>query len=318
MFMPPGASTVAAEVDLLYYFIYWVSVFFFIVITVGTLWFAIRYRRKPGETSRLTPGITHHLGLEVFWTVIPTILMFVIFVWGFRSFMHLMVIPGNAMEIKVDAKQWDWYFKYNEGIVSPNKLVVPVGKPIKLLMKSRDVIHSFYIPDYRVKWDVVPNRYSSLWFEALEPGEHDIFCTEFCGNDHSRMIARVHALTPEAYARWLKEAGGIRKGETCEEFGKRLYVENGCNACHTVDGSPSVGPSWKGIWGSLGKLADGSTVKVDENYIRESILEPEKKIVKGYKPQMSSFAGLLDDEAIGCLIEFIKAQGATSGGDGDE
>ncbi len=297
--LPPPASTIASEYDALFYFIYGLSVFFFVIICSGTVFFAIKYRAKKGDEEKLTSGFCHSTPLELLWSVIPTLLMFVIFVWGFKLYMRYFVIPANATEIKVTAWQWNWNFTYGEGAQS-NVLVVPKGKPVKLLMSSNDVIHSLFIPDFRVKMDVLPNRYSSMWFQCDYEGEYDLYCTEYCGQQHSTMVTRVIVKSESDYQKWIEENSVTPAGDV-------LYNRYGCNTCHSLDGSANNGPSFKNLFGKKKMLTDGSTVDVDENYLRESILNPQAKIVKGYEPVMPTFQNTISDDKLDSLILFIKS-----------
>lgn len=305
VWLPEAASTVAGEVDALFYFIFYASLFFFVLVTSAMVYFAIRYRKRGKRV--LTSSISHNTALEVTWTVIPTILVFVIFIWGFKDFLNLHVVPRGATEIKVTGQKWFWSFDYPEGLSVVNELTVPVNKPIKLLMASKDVIHSFYVPSFRVKMDVVPNRYSIIWFEATQTGEYNLFCTEFCGKGHSEMIGKVNVVTEEEYENWLLENADPSEGLTMEEFGAKLYKSKACVTCHTIDGTASQGPSFLGIYGKNEQLTDGSSVLVDENYLRESFLNPAAKIVKGYQPVMPPYQGLLNDKEVDALIAYIKS-----------
>ncbi len=305
VWLPEAASTVAGEVDALFYFIFYASLFFFVLVTSAMVYFAIRYRKRGKRV--LTSSISHNTALEVTWTVIPTILVFVIFIWGFKDFLNLHVVPRGATEIKVTGQKWFWSFDYPEGLSVVNELTVPVNKPIKLLMASKDVIHSFYVPSFRVKMDVVPNRYSIIWFEATQTGEYNLFCTEFCGKGHSEMIGKVNVVTEEEYENWLLENADPSEGLTMEEFGAKLYKSKACVTCHTIDGTASQGPSLLGIYGKNEQLTDGSSVLVDENYLRESFLNPAAKIVKGYQPVMPPYQGLLNDKEVDALIAYIKS-----------
>ncbi len=305
VWLPEAASTVAGEVDALFYFIFYASLFFFVLVTSAMVYFAFRYRKRGKRV--LTSSISHNTALEVTWTVIPTILVFVIFIWGFKDFLNLHVVPRGATEIKVTGQKWFWSFDYPEGLSVVNELTVPVNKPIKLLMASKDVIHSFYVPSFRVKMDVVPNRYSIIWFEATQPGEYNLFCTEFCGKGHSEMIGKVNVVTEEEYEDWLLENADPSEGLTMEEFGAKLYKSKACVTCHTIDGTASQGPSFLGIYGKNEQLTDGSSVLVDENYLRESFLNPAAKIVKGYQPVMPPYQGLLNDKEVDALIAYIKS-----------
>ncbi len=305
VWLPKAASTVASEVDALFYFIFYASLFFFVLVTFAMIYFAIRYRKKGKFT--LTSSISHNTALEVTWTVIPTILVFVIFIWGFKDFLNLNVVPRGAMEIKVTGQKWFWSFDYPEGLTVVNDLTVPVNKPIKLLMSSKDVIHSFFVPSFRVKMDVVPNRYSIIWFEANQTGEFNLFCTEFCGKGHSEMIGKVKVVTQDEYENWLAANADPSEGLTMEEFGEKLYKSKACVTCHSIDGSANQGPTLKGIFGKSEQMTDGTTIVVDENYLRESMLEPAAKVVKGFQPVMPPYQGLLNDKEVDALIAYIKS-----------
>jgi cytochrome c oxidase subunit 2 len=270
------------------------------------VFFAARYRRR-GEAPRLTPGLTHNTLLEVTWIVIPLILVGILFVWGFKGFLRLSVVPKDAMEIKVTGQKWFWSFMYPEGASTINELVVPAGKPVKLLMSSQDVIHSFYVPDFRIKRDVLPNRYSIAWFEAPNVGEHNLFCAEYCGTSHSAMIGKVRVVGEREFQEWLTTTMMTGKGMNPAEFGAKLYVSKTCATCHSIDGRAMNGPSFQGVFGHEVTLADGSKVTVDENYIRESILNPQAKVVLGFEPIMPTFQGLVQNHEIDALIAFIKS-----------
>lgn len=298
--LPPQASTIAPEIDGLFYFIFWISVFFFFLVGIGTVYFAIRYRRKSAKNV-LTADFSHSLPLELTWTIVPTILFFVIFFWGWHIYIRAKVIPGNALEVRVTAAQWSWNFQYeNDG--TDNQLVVPVGQPIKLRLESKDVIHSVYIPDFRVKWDALPNRYTSMWFTPTVEGEFDLLCTEFCGNAHSKMNTLVRVVSREKYDEYLES---IIPREITDR--PALFRKQACHTCHNVENYETlIGPSLKGVFGKEETLADGSTVLVDENYIRESILEPGAKVVAGFAPQMPSYQGRLNQYELEALIQYIK------------
>jgi len=302
--VPPEASTVARETDSLIIFIANAGAILFVALTLVSLYYLWKYRRT-GEKPTFTSPISHNNRLEIIWTLIPTVLVFMIFFWGFRSYMDMRVVPANSMQIKVTGKKWFWAFDYPSGTNSVNELVVPVGKPIKALISSTDVIHSFYIPAFRIKMDAVPNRYTTVAFTPTEVGTYDIFCAEYCGTSHSGMIGKVHVKTEAEYKKWLEEAESGGKMAPAE-FGAKLYVSRACATCHSIDGSANTGPTWKGIFGKKHKMADGSEVLVDENYIRQSILEPNAKVVAGYQPVMPTYQGLLKDKQIDALIEYIK------------
>jgi cytochrome c oxidase subunit 2 len=306
LLLPPQSSTIAPDVDALWTFLIYLSIFFFTLITGLVIYFAIRYRRR-GEAT-LTTALHDNLKLEVTWIVIPVILIGILFVWGARGFVRMSVVPKDALEIKVTAQKWFWSFTYPEGISTIQELVVPAGKPIKLLMSSQDVIHSFFVPDFRIKRDVLPNRYSITWFEAPRPGEHHLFCAEYCGTEHSKMIGKVRVLGEREYAEWLENSSVSGEGMTLAEYGAKLYVAKTCNTCHSIDGKAGNGPSFLNRFGRTITLDDGATTIMDENYIRESILNPQRKVSAGYEAIMPTFQGLVKDREIDALIAFIKSQ----------
>lgn len=302
--LPPGKSTVASEVDALFHFINVTSIILLAGITISIIYFAWKYRRRSEDD--VTPVITHNSKLEITWSVIPLILVMIVFGWAITGYMTLTNAPSDAYEVRVVGTSWNWQFHYETGHVSAGDLYVPANRPVKLLMSSNDVIHSFYVPDFRVKQDVLPNRMTSLWFEATEPGQSIVFCTEYCGMAHSDMLATVHVLPEEDFEVWLAEAGSADDDMSPVELGEALVQRNGCNTCHSTDGSDLVGPSFQGIWDSERTMQDGETVTVDENYIRESILEPNARVVEGFDPVMPPFEGTLDDRQIDAIIEYIK------------
>lgn len=302
--LPPAKSTMAGETDALFHFINVTSAILLIGITIAILYFAWRYRRK--SENDVTPVLSHNSKLEITWSVIPLILVMIVFGWGFTGFMNLEAPPEDAYEIRVVARSWSWEFRYPTGYVSPNELHVPADRPVKLVMSSDDVIHSFYVPDFRVKKDVLPNRYTSVWFEAIEPGESQIFCTEYCGMAHSDMLATTIVHTQEDFDTWLATAGSADDDLEPAELGEQLVQRNACNTCHSTDGSTLQGPSFQGSWGSERELENGETVTVDENYVRESILEPNAKVAAGFDPVMPSFSGSLNDRQIDAIIEYLK------------
>ncbi len=304
LWLPQQASTIAPDVDALFYFVYWISIFFLAVITFGVVYFAVKYRRR-GKRDQLTTGPTGNHRLELTWSIIPTLIVLVMFGWGFKVYLRMNVIPKGAMEIKVTGYQWAWLFDYPHGFSVGKELVVPKDKPIKLLMSSKDVIHSFYVPAFRVKMDVLPNRYTSIWFQAPREGEYQIFCTEYCGKGHSEMLGTVKVVSQPDYEKWLEEQAS-NSGQPPEVLGEKLFTTRACNTCHSTDGSKSVGPSWKGVFGSKEELASGETIVVDENYVRESILNPHAKVVKGFNPVMPTFQGILKDKDIDALIAYMK------------
>ncbi|MCC5939955.1 MAG: cytochrome c oxidase subunit II [Balneolaceae bacterium] len=302
--LPPAKSTTAEATDALFHFINVTSVILLVGITIAILYFSWKYRRRSDDD--VTPVIAHNSKLEITWSVIPLILVLIVFGWGFSGYLNLITPPDDAYEIRVVGKSWLWEFHYETGHVSVNELHVPVNRPVKLIMSSDDVLHSLYIPDYRVKMDVLPNRYTSLWFEATEIGESIIFCTEYCGTAHSNMLATAYVHSAEDFETWLETAGSADDDMDPVELGERLVTRNACNTCHSADGSRLTGPTFQGLWMSERTMEDGEVVTADENYIRESILEPNARINQGYDPVMPSYAGSLNDRQIDAIIEYIK------------
>ncbi len=302
--LPPAKSTLADNTDALFNFINVTSLVFLIGITIAIVFFAWKYRRRSEDD--VTPVITHNNKLEITWSVIPLILVIIVFGWGYTGYMNKTTPPDDSYEIRAVGKKWLWEFHYPTGHVSVGELHVPVDRPVKLVMSSTDVIHSLYIPDFRVKQDVLPNRYTSLWFEATETGESVVFCTEYCGNAHSNMMATTFVHTQDDFETWLETAGSADDNLSPVELGEALTQRNACVTCHSTDGSVLQGPSFQGLFGSEVTLQNGETVTADENYIRESVLNPQAKIHEGFQPVMPSFAGTLDDDQINAIIEYIK------------
>jgi len=307
-FLPPAKSTLASEYDALFNFVHISSFILIVGIIAALIYFIVKYRRK--SENEMTPVITHNNKLEITWSVIPLVLVLIIFGWGFKNFMLMTTPPDDAYEIQVTGQQWLWQFQYDNGAQTTNELHVPAGRPIKLVMSSRDVIHSFFVPDYRIKQDVVPGQYTQAWFNAPEPGESIIFCTEYCGTAHSDMLGTIVVHEQDEFETWLASnaggAGGPPSDLTPAEWGKQLAEQYACTTCHSTDGTRLVGPSWQGKFGSEERLTDGTSVTVDENYIRESILEPNAKVVEGFPAVMNTYQGQLNDEQINAIIEYIK------------
>lgn len=300
---PPQASTFAKDVDVLYYFIHYLSVFFWVLIVVGIVYFVWRYRRGHKEGV----GPSHNLPLELTWSIIPLILVVAIFLWGFKTFMVISRAPGDAETINVTGQKWSWNFEYPNGFQQMGELHVQLDKPYKLVMTSNDVIHSFFVPSFRNKMDVVPGRYTTFWFQPTMLGEHQVFCTEFCGDSHSDMLAKIIVHDEAGYQEWLESTQVEDTTTPLPELGERIFAGKGvCFTCHSLDGSAKVGPTFQGLFGKEEQLADGSTVTVDEEYIRESILQPNAKVVQGFAPTMPTYQGQLTDREVSGLIEYIK------------
>jgi cytochrome c oxidase subunit 2 len=304
--LPRQAATNAADVDNLYMFIVWLTIFFFF-FNAGLIFYAVRrWRRRSAHDE--TPHITHNTKLEILWSVVPAIVVFIIFFWGFQGFIRSAVAPNEALEIVVTAKKWVWQFEYPDGTRSLNDLHVPVNTPVKLIMHSEDVIHSFFVPTFRRKADVLPNRYTEMWFNATEAGQHTVLCTEYCGKGHSDMLARIFIDSPADYETFLREGDEQTRTMPLAELGKLVYENKGCATCHSLDGTRGQGPSFKGVFGRVERGADGKEFKADENYIRQSILYPQAVVVQGYEPIMPTFQGLLREREILAMIEFLKTQ----------
>ena len=303
---PQPASDLAESLDSLFYFIYYGSIALFTAILVVLFYFIFKYRSTP-KRRIATSQVNHNNVIEIAWTIIPLLLCIFIFAWGFKDFLKLHVSPVNAKEIYVKAQKWSWSFEYpTDGVVLANKLVVPVDQDIKLRMSSIDVIHSFYLPNFRVKRDVLPNRYSTVWFKANRVGKFQIFCTEFCGDRHSFMLADLEVLSKEDYSIWLENKKNSSWDKLpLKDVGKKVYDLN-CAACHSLDGKRLIGPTWKGLYNAERTLKDGSKVIADPTYLRVSILNPNDEIVAGYPVPMPTFKGILTERQIDGVIEFIK------------
>jgi cytochrome c oxidase subunit II len=298
---PDQASTIARGVDNLHFFLTGVTLFFTVLIFSTILYFAVKYRRR-SEDER-PPEIHGSVPLEVVWTLIPALLCGVMFVWASSLYFRNSRPPTASTEVFVIGKQWMWHLQHPEGPREINELHVPVGVPIKLTMISQDVIHDFYIPAFRIKRDVLPSRYSSIWFQATKTGKFHLFCAQYCGADHSEMVGWVEVMTPSDYQQWL--SGGMQ-GETMAQGGARLYGQLGCITCHGT----GKGPSLVGLYGKPVKLASGETVIADEVYIRESVLVPSAKIVAGYTAIMPTFKTQVNEEQILQLIAYLRSLAA--------
>jgi cytochrome c oxidase subunit 2 len=306
-FFPEQASNFAFEMDMFYLFLVGVTVFFTLVVAVAATYFLIRYRRRSrGEVPEQIEG---NLKLEILWTVIPFLISMFIFAWGAKLYYQAYTPPKDALEIFITGKQWMWRAQHPDGQREINELHVPLGRRIKLTMTSEDVIHAYFIPAFRTKTDVVPGRYTNSWFTPTKVGTYHLFCAEYCGTQHSGMIGKVVVMDYPDYQNWLR---GVPKDKTPAEAGAQLFTSNACNNCH-LDNNTGRGPSLQNLYGSEVKLADGSTVKVDEAYLRESILNPGAKVVAGYTNDMPTFQGLLTEEQVAMIIQYIKSVGPRQG-----
>ena len=302
-FMPPQATEVAQSVDQLYEFLLIISFIACVLVIGGLIFFAIKYRRQGPDDK--TPYIAHNGTAEFLWSFIPFVLFMACFVWGWIVYSKLRTMPTDALEIMVQGQKWNWTFNYKNGRSSPGEMYVPVGQNVRLIMGSTDVIHSFYIPAFRYKQDVVPGRYTSLWFKAEKEGDYHVFCAEYCGDGHSGMHAKIHVVPREKFEEWL--GNDPYKDLPLVEVGKKVYGAR-CIACHYLTDKKNVGPGWKGIFGSMAQVEGGPDALVDENYLRESIVYPNAKIVLGYpKGVMPTYAGQLTEQEITGAIEYIKS-----------
>jgi cytochrome c oxidase subunit 2 len=304
MWLPPQVTTTAGSTDVPFYFIYWVSVFFFVLIIAVMAYFAIRYRRRyPGQEAQAAPS--HSTMLELVWTFIPIVLVIDMFYLGFRGYMDAAQPPPDAMEVYVSGRKWSWSFTYPNGHVD-NELHVPLAQPVMLIMESADVIHSFYVPAFRLKKDVVPGRYTKAWFEATKPGEYIALCAEYCGTEHSNMWSRVVVHEAGEYETWLADASDPFRTRSVVEVGELMYRKYVCHTCHSIDGTRKIGPSFKGLFGREATMTNGQTIVADENYIKTSVVNPQAAIVSGYPPVMPTYQGLIKDRELNALIEYIK------------
>lgn len=298
---PEQASTMAPRVDALYFYLLAVSGFFSLLIAVLVIVFAIKYRRR--SEQELPGGIEGSLKLEVAWSVIPLLIALSFFFWGAKLFFAMNRPPNDAIEISVVGKQWMWKIQHADGQREINELHVPVGRPVRLTMTSEDVIHDFFVPAFRMKKDVVPGRYAIAWFQATRTGRYHLFCAQYCGTRHSAMIGWIDVMEPVAYQAWLSGGAG---GESLAAAGAKLFAQHACNTCHRSD-SLARGPNLQGLFGQKVQLADGRTVIADETYIRESIVNPNAKLVAGFQPIMPTFQGLISEEGILQLVTYVKS-----------
>jgi cytochrome c oxidase subunit II len=298
---PAQASTMAGQVDALYFFLVAVSAFFVILIATLIVVFGIRYRRRAhGDIgAKVVPA----LSLEIAWTAIPLGLGLVMFVWAANVYFAQAQPPAETLDVYVTGKQWMWKFQHLDGQREINELHVPAGRAVRLTGTSEDVIHSFFVPAFRMKADVIPGRYTTLWFNATRPGEYHLFCAEYCGTKHSGMIGRIVVMDPTEYQTWL--SGGASEGSLASQ-GQKLFTDLACITCHRAD-SQGRGPNLEGLFGSRAELNGGQVVTADEAYIRESILSPSAKVVAGFQPIMPTFQGLVSEEQLIALVEYVKS-----------
>jgi cytochrome c oxidase subunit 2 len=333
--LPPRVATGAEQVDWLFSLIFWISAFFFGLIVVLMLVFVTRYLRRGGRQPEKT--LNKSLALELTWTIVPVIIVITIFYYGFVGFMDMVVPPDDAYRIDVLAQKWNWEFTYPNGHKDAH-LHVPVDRDIVLVMTSDDVIHSLFIPAFRLKKDAVPGRFTKTWFRATQPGEYLILCAEYCGTGHSDMTADCVVHAPGEFEKWLENADPLKKLtdeqyqaylddpdvfiaehpdiqglETPVVMGRKLYERKGCRQCHSVDGSGGTGPTFRNLFDAARDMQDGSSVTADENYIRESIVNPQAKVRAGYQNVMPTYQGRLTDREITFLIAYIRSLSQAGG-----
>jgi cytochrome c oxidase subunit 2 len=304
---PEQASTTAGHVDALYIFLLIVTGMMTLLIFICLVYFAARFRHRPGVPAEQIEGSTP---LEITWSTIPFLVFMVIFAWGATVYFTERTPPDDATEIYVVAKQWMWKLEHAEGQREINELHVPVGRDVKLIMTSQDVIHSFYIPAFRIKQDVLPGRYTVEWFRATKPGTYHLFCAEYCGTQHSGMVGDIVVMEPAQYEAWMNGGSTGPLSAT----GEKIFAELGCVTCHRAD-TQGRGPNLQGVFGKPVQLEDGRTVTADENYVRECILDPGAKRVKGFQPIMPTFQGLVSEEQVNALVAYIKSIAAAKPGE---
>ncbi len=300
--MPVQGSTFAAKVDTLYVFLLYASVISSLLVIGGMVYFAFKYRRK--TNGEKTAYIAHSTILEFLWSFIPFVIFMVVFAWGWVVYHDIRHAPKNAFEIHVVGQKWYWDFLYKSGRKTSGEFYVPVGEPVRMIMSSRDVIHSFYIPGFRTKQDVVPGRYTALWFEATKIGTFQIFCTEYCGDGHSAMLAKLHVLPKDKFEEWLQN--DPYKGLSLADIGNKVFMQK-CTACHNPTHEKKVGPGLADIFGKTHEFENAASTTVDENYVRESILNPSAKIVKGFPNAMTPFQGQIAEQELTGVIEYLKS-----------
>jgi cytochrome c oxidase subunit II len=296
---PSRASSTAGNVDALFIFLVIVSALMSLLVFTAVIYFAARYRNRKGVLAEQIEGSTP---LEVTWSIIPLGVFMVIFAWGAVVYFKSRTPPRDATEVYVVAKQWMWKLEHAEGQREINGLHVPVGRDVKLIMTSQDVIHSFFVPAFRMKQDVLPGRYTVAWFHATKPGTYHLFCAEYCGTQHSGMIGDIVVMEPAQYEAWM--SGGSTGPLSAS--GEKIFAELGCATCHRSD-TQGRGPNLQGVFGKSVLLQDGRTLTADENYIRESILDPGAKVVNGFKPVMPTFQGLVSEEQLNALVAYVKS-----------
>jgi len=305
-----AASGQAGRVDALFVTIAVIGGFFFFLTQGMLIYFAVKYRRRRPDRDNDTSTIEGNPLLEFLWILIPSLVVVFIFYYGWRVYTDLRVPVAGATEVHVNARQWMYEIKYPDGRTAINEIRVPQGKPVKFILSATDVLHGFYLPDFRVKMDMIPGRITTLWLQPDRPGQYQIFCTVYCGTGHSNMLAQLIVMPPREYAEWVEHGGRDEAGEGDREplhkRGERVVKGAGCLNCHAVEGKEKIGPNFHGVYGSTVPLADGTSVKADEEYLRESIVDPGAKVVKGYPNVMPTYKATLKPEEVEAVVEFLK------------
>jgi cytochrome c oxidase subunit 2 len=305
-----AASSQAGRVDALFVMIAGIGGFFFFLTQGMLIYFAVKYRRRIPGRDNDTPAITGNPLLEFLWILIPSLVVVGIFFYGWQVYTDQRIPAAGETEVHVNARQWMYEIKYPDGRTAINEIRVPAGKPVKFLLSASDVLHGFYLPDFRVKMDMIPGRVTTLWVQPDRPGSYQIYCTVYCGTGHSNMLARLIVMPPREYAEWAEHGG--REEEEAEgkgplhERGERVVRGAGCLNCHAVEGKEKIGPNFRGIYGSTVPLADGTSVKADEEYLRESIVDPGAKVVKGYPNVMPTFKASMPPDDVRATVEYLK------------
>lgn len=304
------ASSQAARVDGVFLLIAAIGGFFFLLTQGLLVYFAVKYRRRTPGRDNETPAITGNHLLEFFWILVPSIVVVVIFYYGWRVYADLRMPQAGATEVHVNGRQWMYEVKYPDGRTALNEIRVPQGKPVKFILSATDVLHGFYLPDFRVKMDMIPGRITTLWVQPDRPGRYQIYCTVYCGSGHSNMLAQLIVMPPDEYREWVarggREGGGEKEGEPLAVRGGRIVASAGCLNCHAISGKEKIGPNFAGLFGAKVPLADGGSATADEEYLRESIVEPGAKTVKGYPDVMPTYKTSLRPEEVRAVVEYLK------------